>query len=78
MDVKELLKLFFESSSNETRTYEITANESTFRTLERFFAMLQYNSNVGHSATFAVELDFDGGDSFKVEPSNNQFDKEIK
>jgi len=51
-----------------TKTFEITTSPSIMRTVERFFALLHYNSRFGHSAMFGMWLDGDGDDKVTISP----------
>lgn len=50
----------------ETETFTITAVPNVMKRFKRFLALLHYNSSWGHSAYFAMPLDGDGPDRFKV------------
>ena len=49
-----------------TRTFEITTSIEVMKRLERFLALLHFNSNFGHSGIFAMPLDGDGSDKVSV------------
>lgn len=51
----------------ETKTFTITAPAALMRRVERFLALLHYNSGFGHSGLFAMPLDGDGSEKVKVE-----------
>ena len=51
----------------ETRTFTITASAVLLRRIERFLALLHYNSGFGHSGLFAMPLDGDGNEKVKVD-----------
>jgi len=55
--------------SRITKTFEITTSVTVMRRIERFFALLHWNSVHGHSATFAMPLDGDGQDKVAVKPT---------
>lgn len=50
-----------------TKTFTITTTPELINRLERFFALLHFNSNFGHSNLFGMWLDGDGPDRFKVD-----------
>ena len=50
------------------RTFEIETTEKIMERLERFLALLHYNSSFGHSGLFAMPLDGDGEEKIKVYP----------
>ena len=50
------------------KSFEIESIPLVMRRFERFLAMLHYNSAWGHSAMFAMPLDGDGAERFKVSP----------
>jgi len=51
-----------------TRKFEITANPYVMERIDRFFALLHWNSRYGHSATFGMSLDGDGCEKVTVHP----------
>lgn len=52
----------------ETRTYTITTSPDVQKRIEKFLALLHWNSRYGHSGTFAMPLDGDGQDTVTVDP----------
>ncbi len=59
----------------ETKTFEITTSPAIMRKLERFFALLHWNSRWGHSAMFGLWLDGDGEDAVTVAPEPGYSDE---
>ena len=51
-----------------TKTFTITTSADVMKRLERFFAMLHFNSNWGHSSFFGLFVDGDGADKITVDP----------
>lgn len=58
--------LIIERADVKTRTFKVTADDDTFDELDKLFSMLHHNP--GHSATFGMEFDGDGHQTFKVDP----------
>ena len=58
------------------KTYTIETSPVIHRRIERFLAMLHWNSAHGHSGTFAMPLDGDGSDKVSVSPVP-QFSDEV-
>lgn len=52
----------------ETKTFTITAPPNVLRRIERFLALLHWNSAFGHSSIFAIPLDGDGPERVVVDP----------
>ncbi len=50
----------------KTKTFTITTSPKLMKRIERFLALLHFNSSFGHSATFAMSLDGDGCEKVKV------------
>ena len=50
------------------KTFEIETSQSVMERIERFLALLHYNSCFGHSGLFAMALDGDGSDKVTVIP----------
>lgn len=50
------------------KTFTIEASEEVMERIERFFALLHYNSGFGHSGLFAMPLDGDGNEKVKISP----------
>ncbi len=65
-------------SKQITKTFTITAEENVMLRLERFLALLHYNSAWGHSAYFAMPLDGDGPDRFKVHDFQTGYAKDVE
>lgn len=51
-----------------TKTFNITTSPEVMKCIERFFALLHWNSRFGHSSIFAMPLDCDGSDKVTVDP----------
>jgi hypothetical protein len=51
------------------KTFTIKTTPDVMRRIERFFALLHWNSRHGHSGLFAMPLDGDGADKVTVEPT---------
>lgn len=51
---------------NITKTFTITADESTMRRFENFLCFLHYNG--GHSGVFGMPFDGDGSDRLQCDP----------
>jgi hypothetical protein len=51
-----------------TRKFEITTSYEVMERIERFFALLHWNSRHGHSSVFGMALDGDGSDKVTVRP----------
>ena len=56
-----------------TKKIEITASKEVMGRIERFFALLHFNSRFGHSGLFAMPLDGDGDDEVTI----NGLDKNL-
>lgn len=55
-------------TSRIKKTFEIETSPEIMERLERFLALLHYNSSFGHSGLFAMPLDGDGSDKVVVSP----------
>lgn len=55
-------------ATKTTKTFTITTDEGTMRSIERFFALLHFNSRFGHSGIFGMSLDGDGDQSVTISP----------
>ena len=51
-----------------TKTFTITASPKLIKRLERFFALIHFSSNWGHSGLFGMYVDGDGADRINVSP----------
>ena len=51
-----------------TKTFTITASPRLIKRIERFFALIHFSSNWGHSGLFGMYVDGDGPDCINVEP----------
>ncbi len=51
------------------KTYEINTSPEIHERIERFLAMLHWNSCHGHSGIFAMPLDGDGQDAVTITPT---------
>jgi len=61
-----------------TRVFKITSNPAIMARIERFLALLHYNSRFGHSGIFAMALDGDGGgEKITVEDIDAKLSKEV-
>lgn len=49
-----------------TKTFTVTTSPELMARLERFLALLHFNSNFGHSGMFAMPLDGDGSEKIRV------------
>ena len=49
-----------------TKTFTVTASPNLINRLERFLALLHYNSSFGHSNLFAMHLDGDGSEKIVI------------
>lgn len=63
--------------TTETKTFTITASPTLMRRIERFLALLHFNSSFGHSAIFGMALDGDGSEKVKVEPIDRRLASEV-
>lgn len=63
--------------TTETKTFTITAGPALMRRIERFLALLHFNSSFGHSAIFAMPLDGDGSEKVKIEPIDRRLAHEV-
>lgn len=61
----------------ETKTFTITTSPTVMRRIERFFALLHFNSNFGHSGIFGMPLDGDGSDKVKITPINKELGQQV-
>ena len=50
------------------KTFKITTSPEIMKRIERFFALLHWNSRFGHSGIFAMSLDGDGSEGVTVNP----------
>lgn len=57
---------------NETKTFTITTSPTLMRRIEKFFALLHFNSSFGHSGIFGMPLDGDGSEKVKIRPINRE------
>ena len=55
------------STNTETKTFKIKTTPKLMRRLERFFALLDFNSKVGHSNLFGMPLDGDGSEKIEID-----------
>ena len=60
-----------------TQIFEITTSPSVMKRLERFLALLHFNSGFGHSGTFAMALDGDGQENVQVKGIDNNLSYEV-
>ena len=62
----------------ETKTFTITTSSPIImRRIERFFAMLHYNSCFGHSNLFGMRLDGDGSETVVIENLDKSLAHEV-
>ena len=61
----------------ETKVFEITANPQILRRIERFLALLHFNSCFGHSGLFGMGLDGDGSEKVVVKDINRSLGYEV-
>lgn len=61
----------------ETQTFTVTATPDVMHRLERFLAMLHYNSGFGHSNHFGMYLDGDGSEKIDVHPIDKRLKHEV-
>lgn len=52
--------------NEKTKTFTITTSPRLMKRIERFLALLHFNSGFGHSGTFAMSLDGDGCEKVKI------------
>lgn len=64
-------------SKTETKVFTITASPDLIRRVERFLALLHFNSRFGHSGIFGMELDGDGHEKVTVEPIDARLAHEV-
>ncbi len=62
----------------ETKTFTITASPILLRRIERFLALLHFNSGFGHSGIFAMSLDGDGNEKVKVADIDRNLAKQVE
>ena len=60
-----------------TKNFEITADEEVMNKIERFLALIHYNSHFGHSAIFGMALDGDGNGTVEISNLNKSLAKEV-
>lgn len=60
-----------------TKTFEITTTLNIMKRLERFFALLHFNSGFGHSGLFAMSLDGDGNEKVNVASLDKRLGYEV-
>ena len=60
-----------------TKKFEITTSKEVMDRIERFFALLHFNSRFGHSGLFAMPLDGDGDDEVTVNGLNENLSYEV-
>lgn len=61
----------------ETRAFEITTSPRIMKRIERFLALLHYNSSFGHSAMFGMSLDGDGSEKAEVKGISKSLSFEV-
>lgn len=61
----------------ETKVFEITANPKIIKRIERFLALLHFNSVFGHSGLFAMPLDGCGNEKVEVKNLDKQLSYEV-
>jgi|SRR6185312_2948635 len=64
-------------NETQTKTFTITTSPELMQRIERFFALLHFNSNFGHSGTFGIPLDCDGNEKVKIEPINKELGLQV-
>ena len=55
------------------KTFTIETNPEMMTKIERFMAMIHYNSNWGHTSTFGLPVDGDGGDHINVQEVDDKY-----
>lgn len=60
-----------------TRTFEVTTSPDVMKRLERFLALLHFNSGFGHSGLFAMSLDGDGPEKVEVKDLDKRLGYEV-
>jgi hypothetical protein len=60
-----------------TKTITITTDSTMMKRIERFLALLHYNSCFGHSGLFGMYLDGDGWEKVKVEGLDRRLALEV-
>lgn len=61
----------------ETKTFAITASPTIMKRIERFLALLHFNSSFGHSGLFAMALDGDGNEKVSVDGIDRRLAHEV-
>lgn len=61
-----------------TETFTISAAPEVMQRFKRFLALLHYNSGWGHSAYFAMPLDGDGADRFRIHDFKPGFASDVE
>lgn len=61
-----------------TRTFKITTSPEIMNTIERFMALLHFNSIFGHSSLFGMFLDGDGNEKVTVADIPKYIAKEVE
>ena len=60
-----------------TRTFEITTSPDVMKRIERFLALLHFNSCFRHSGLFAMSLDGDGPENVEVKELDKRLCHEV-
>lgn len=63
--------------SVESKTFTITASPIVLRRIERFLALLHFNSRFGHSGLFAMPLDGDGNEKVHIQPIDKNLMRQV-
>lgn len=61
-----------------TETFTITSAPNVMKRFRRLLALLHYNAGWGHSAYFAMPLDGDGADRFKVHDFKTDYAADVE
>jgi hypothetical protein len=59
------------------KTFKVKGQPHVIKRLERFFAMLHYNGQHGHSGLFAMPLDGDGPERLEISPLDKNLKNEV-
>ena len=64
-------------TNKETRVFEITTSPEVMHRIERFLALLHFNSGFGHSGLFGMSLDGDGNEKVEVKNLDSRLAYEV-
>lgn len=63
--------------NEETKTFTITTSPRLMKRIERFLALLHFNSGFGHSGMFGMSLDGDGCEKVKISDLEKTLEHEV-